>query len=182
MTDVKLGNLIGPDARRDAVHIAIAPVIAAEKLQPGQHVGFVKQGDSEHVGDCEEPIGIVDPFLKRMVQRDERFYLCLYPNTTTSLRHEWSHTAFMPEPEREAFDMMKPRWRVEQFAKRMRMTFDEIMQAARDWAYEGMPATAGSTMYSDISCDEWEQFWTDFGTLTGTTQGNRGNMFDRCAC
>ena len=38
----RLGQLIEDgDRRRDAIHVAVAPVTAAERLAPGQHVGLV---------------------------------------------------------------------------------------------------------------------------------------------
>jgi hypothetical protein len=92
-----LGSLITDgDRRRDAVHVAVAPVTAAERLAPGQHVGFVTPGDTETVGPCEQPIGVVDPFLTDDVQPGQRFWLFMYPNTVTSLRHVWTHPAFAP--------------------------------------------------------------------------------------
>lgn len=36
--DTKVGSVLYHNACRDAIHIAIAPVIAGEKLNPGQHV------------------------------------------------------------------------------------------------------------------------------------------------
>jgi hypothetical protein len=93
-----LGHLItNSDRRRDAIHIAVAPVTAAERLTPGQHVGFVQAGDTELVGPAENLIGIVDPFLREEVQPGQRFWLFLYPNTVTSLRHVWTHPAFVPK-------------------------------------------------------------------------------------
>lgn len=92
-----LGRLItNGDRRRDAIHIAVAPVTAAGRLAPGQHVGFVTAGDTETVGACETPIGIVDPFLPGDVLPGQRFWLFMYPNTVTSLRHVWTHPAFAP--------------------------------------------------------------------------------------
>lgn len=89
-----LGRLIDDgDRRRDAIHIAVAPVTAAERLAPGQHVGLVA-GDTEYVGPAEKCIGIVDPFLPEPVDKGQRFWLFLYPNTVTSLRHFWTHPAF----------------------------------------------------------------------------------------
>lgn len=39
-----LGDLCDSDARRDAVHIAVAPVIAGQHLDPGYHVGLDDSG------------------------------------------------------------------------------------------------------------------------------------------
>jgi hypothetical protein len=91
----RLGQLIEDgDRRRDAIHIAVAPVTAAERLAPGQHVGLIREGGTELVGPCEQPIGIVDPFLAGAVEPGQRFWLFLYPGTVTSLRHIWTHPAF----------------------------------------------------------------------------------------
>lgn len=91
----KLGRLIDDgDRRRDAIHIAVAPVMAAELLAPGQPVGFVEPGNMELVGPCAERIGIVDPFLTASVAPGQRFWLFLYPGSITGLRHVWTHPAF----------------------------------------------------------------------------------------
>ena len=72
----------------------IAPCVAAEDLEPGQHVGLVG-GESDVAGTrTARLVGIVDPFLTETVRAGQRFYLCLYPNTVTSLRHHWAHPAF----------------------------------------------------------------------------------------
>ncbi|HVK17304.1 MAG TPA: hypothetical protein VM533_10175 [Fimbriiglobus sp.] len=98
MNGPNLGSLIDDgDRRRDAVHIAVAPVTAAGTLAPGQHVGFVSEGNLETVGVSESPIGIVDPFLREPVQKGERFWLFVYPNTITGLRHVWTHPAFQAQ-------------------------------------------------------------------------------------
>lgn len=94
-----LGQLISiTEAQRDAIHIAVAPVIAAHILVPGRHVGFVEEGNTEKVGIVDESIGIVDPFLMMSVQPGQRFWLFLYPNTVTGLRHDWTHPAFASAP------------------------------------------------------------------------------------
>lgn len=91
-----LGKTPGADARRDAVHIAVAPVIAAESLEPGQHVGLSERGRAILARVGIEGIGVVDPYLTEHVREGEKFWLFLYPGTVTSLRHVWSHPAFKP--------------------------------------------------------------------------------------
>lgn len=91
----ELGRLIEDgDRRRDAIHIAVAPVTAAERLTPGQPVGFVDEGDPERVGPCDRNLGLVDPFLGAAVEPGQRFWLFLYPGTVTSLRQIWTHPEF----------------------------------------------------------------------------------------
>lgn len=101
----RLGELAGQYESRDAVHIAIAPVVAIETLRPGEHVGLSTDGRGTKLATA---IGIVDPFLKDSVKSGERFWVFLYPRTITSLRHEWTHPAFAKAeprafPESEAF-------------------------------------------------------------------------------
>jgi hypothetical protein len=91
----QLGQFIEDgDRRRDAIHIAVAPVTAADRLAPGQHVGLIQEGNLELVGSCERNIGVVDPFLTGEVEPGQRFWLFLYPGTITGLRHVWTHPAF----------------------------------------------------------------------------------------
>jgi hypothetical protein len=88
--NLPIGKLVTGEEGRDAVHVAIAPVAAPCELRPGQHVDA--HGRPEGPGVV--PVGIVDPFLREAVRPGERFWLFLYPNTVTSLRHEWTHPAF----------------------------------------------------------------------------------------
>lgn len=95
MSDVKLGKLIEGIGKRDAIHVAVAPVTAGEDLNPGDHVevrgsGAAYKGD-HGLGDL---VGVVDPFLKQAVKKGERFWLCLYQFSTTGMRHAWSHPKF----------------------------------------------------------------------------------------
>lgn len=90
----KVGKLLYSKARRDAIHVAVLPVIAAHTLRPGEHVGISYEFDGLHfVGDVDDKIGIVDPFLTDTVPTNGKFYLLLYPNTITSMRHHWEHPA-----------------------------------------------------------------------------------------
>lgn len=90
-----LGKIITTEQHRDAIHVAVAPVIANRTLFPGQHIGFTAPG-AETVDENGPNIGIVDPFIVGRVQKGERFWMYLYPGSITSLRHDWTHPAFVP--------------------------------------------------------------------------------------
>lgn len=90
---LNIGQLITTEQFRDAIHIAVVPVTAAQTLLPGQHVSLVNPENLE-VGYCQHTLGVVDPFLKQPVEKGQRFWLFLYPGSITSLRHEWTHPKF----------------------------------------------------------------------------------------
>jgi hypothetical protein len=98
-----IGSILQPHERRDAIHIAVAPVIAARALTPGQHIGLTADGKASTEAGIK--IGIVDPFLSRNVNAGERFFLFLYPQTVTSLRHEWTHPAFTSTEEKDRSEL-----------------------------------------------------------------------------
>jgi hypothetical protein len=78
-----VGRLVEGDPGRDAIHVAVIPMLAVRQMQPGEHLAN----------------GIVDPFLKVPVQPGQRYWLFLYPGTVASLRHVWTHPAFSDERE-----------------------------------------------------------------------------------
>ena len=92
-----LGKLIGPDAGRDAVHVAVAPCkVVGVSLLPGQRARLV-DGSTDLVQAAyhgQEWHGIVDPFLDEAVSEGQWVYLCIRPGTITGLRHVWKHPAF----------------------------------------------------------------------------------------
>lgn len=87
-----LGTLdLGENPGRDAIHLAVEPCIAGERLFPGQDIGLVDGKASPKAGKL---LGIVDPFIKGQIIEGERFWLIVYPRQITSLRHVWSHPDF----------------------------------------------------------------------------------------
>lgn len=110
--EVKLGELITDVRRRDAIHIAMCPVISGDMLpiNPGDEIGILSQkkvgnhtqiivvGDSYHsfnnLPKKIKMLGIADPFLKQTISKDQQFWMLLFPNTITNLRHEWEHPHF----------------------------------------------------------------------------------------
>lgn len=94
-----IGHLIDATAQRDAIHVAILPVVADKRMCPGDEAGFVEEGNRELVGPITPAVGIVDPFLKEPVRKGDRFWLFLPPGSITSLRHDWTHPAVSDAPQ-----------------------------------------------------------------------------------
>lgn len=93
-----IGQLLtDKNARRDALHFAVAPVVAAQGLLVGEHIGLNADGQAISEAVNIKLLGIVDPFLLHQVKPGERFWMFLYPNTITALRHVWDHPAFAEE-------------------------------------------------------------------------------------
>lgn len=104
----KLGTLPGPEAQRDAVHVAIVAVKAGMRLAPGALVRMDKTPKGEpiavQIALSDQVIGVVDPFLSASVESGKRFWLCLRPGTITGMRHHWEHPAFPDSMEKPALE------------------------------------------------------------------------------
>ena len=185
-TTKAVGKLLTEDFGRDAIHVAVAPVEAGEKLAPGQHIGIGANGKAfcRHTTS----IGIVDPFLSVNVQIGERFFIFLYPGTITSLRHEWEHPAFKPteaaptaNPE-DSSDVAAAKRRIAVYADAVGLSYDRTMEAAEDWLrseeYHIFNYDTPDEAYTGA-----EAFWNDYEIVTGkkVEQGKKQNFFS-CSC
>ncbi len=88
-----LGQIIDATQKRDAIHLAVEPVIAGEDLMPG-HPITVRDGTATYARQGDGALGIVDPFLPGLIAKGQRFWFVMNPRMVTSLRHVWSHPAF----------------------------------------------------------------------------------------
>jgi len=179
MSNIPLGKLLEGNEARDAIHIAIAPVIAGEKLKPGQTVGFIEKGNCEVVGGMGEPIGIVDPFLDEAVKQGERFWLLLFPNTITSLRHDWAHPAFHAENKSTVDEANAKAW-IETYASTFGLSYGELVESAIDYLDRGDYLSQGGRFEGEYICAE---FWDYFQRATGrmVDLDDRGSFFS-CSC
>lgn len=182
--DLKLGQIINEFRQRDAIHVAVAPVRAAQMLLPGQHVGLIERGNAELVGSAANKIGIVDPYLTSAVREGERFWLFLYPNTVTGLRHEWSHPLFVESaPARSTKDEAE-RW-LRDFGERTGIDYNDLIEAMQNYAAHGSYFTiefdTPDELYSE---SERSQMWQAFQDITGVelTDDVRGSQPFTCAC
>lgn len=171
MSELNFGHIIKTDElpERDAVHVAVAPMIAGEKLHPGDHVGIMADG---HAGEVDPTVGVVDPFLRKAVNRGEKFWLFVYPKTITNLRHLWSHPAF---------DVVKPNmsphtiW-LRDFADSIPIDYETLMNGAKQFAERGDYLNCGELLQN---ADLPDEFWEHFEAVTGIK--GSGNFFS-CSC
>jgi len=93
MTQIELGSLRS-DNHRDAIHVAVVPLVLKEPMTPGEW--FQLDDDGEAIGGSEiEAIGIIDPFLsRRSYSAGCEVWGVLRPNTISGMRHHWYHPAF----------------------------------------------------------------------------------------
>jgi hypothetical protein len=187
-----LGTIIDDTQKRDAIHLAVEPVVAKETVWPGQHVTV--EGIGSHNGK-KGTIGIVDPFLTEMVRPGQRFWLILYPRTIKSLRHVWEHPAFPPselqaisESTKSLSDVEKSKKWIENYVEEIKKwgggedihDYDDLMNAANKWL------ASNNDWWLNFSVDNEsldENFWYHYEIVTGkkVEDGKKQNFFS-CAC
>ena|SRR6185312_1356811 len=175
----KLGHLFvaDGDADRDAIHVAVIPAIAQVFMKPGQHVA-IKDGYAVPVPPGEG-VGVVDPFLTEYVEERERFWLCLYPGTITSLRHDWTHPAFPKVAPVSPAQGASEAW-LQAFAQGVGLSYEDLLQGAREWVNCGEYLNRGSLLEGEYVPEE---FWHHFEVVTGTRvdEGSKESFFT-CSC
>lgn len=168
-SELGLGKIIETEQGRDAIHVAIIPIVAYEDLWRGREVGLTNDGRATTQAD--RMIGIVDPFLKQTVEAGQKFWLFLFPNTVTSLRHEWTHPAF---PQFGAPDVPPPpapvdenRLAAERAAAICGLSYGALMDAFEQYAdtSEQWPEythMGQNERYKRVNRLDWEKAWAHY--------------------
>ena len=196
-TDIpNLGEFAHIDAQRDAIHIAVVPMIAAGELEPGSHVRIL-DGTEDTVTSAYDyeseklvgAIGVVDPFLEyrygcgRGIQHGDRVWVLLYPNTITSLRHTWTHPAFERAKVLAGTTSESEKWLMS-FADRWHMDYSSMIKYARRGNGEIIIAR-GTDLHrpSDLGTDE-HLFWYHLEKVTGENfdSMHRASVIWSCSC
>lgn len=181
-----LGTIIDATQKRDAIHLAVEPVIAGERLNPGECITVI-EGVANAVAR-ESALGIVDPFLEKPVKQGERFWFIMMPRMVTSLRHVWAHPAFQDEAGTPAHDKKSPAesW-LRTLAESVGISYGRLMDGANDWVRSrrrgdrwGEYIIGGAEMEGESVPDE---FWNHYETMTGDSvaEEHRGSFFS-CSC
>jgi hypothetical protein len=178
--DIGIGSLCAPDAKRDAIHFACAPVEAGHMLDPGDRV-VVKDGLAVQTHD-QNWIGIVDPFLGETVKRGQRFWLILNPGSITAMRHAWEHPAFGDEPPAVGADFAK------QFladtASEWDITYDQLIAGLTNYSKDEFfwfldEENESRSLWTSHDCPA--TLWDAFTAVTGIKVAKRAEYFT-CSC
>jgi hypothetical protein len=156
-----LGTIINESEKRDAIHLAVEPIIAASKLFPGQDVGII-EGKADV---CDKPLGIVDPFLKHPVYPGQYFWLVVYPRRINSLRHVWDHPDF---PEESNNIQNKPDFKesedwIKSLAESLDIGYENLMRGAENFIKNDFYLVEGETLEDEMTPPE---FWKHYQVVT----------------
>lgn len=187
---------IPENSGRDAIHLAVEPVVAGHMLKPGQRV-FIANGCAFadfNIDPNVRATGIVDPFLERPILAGEKFWFVVLPRTITSLRHVWSHPAF---PEAESVvdtdphyvfnpeQSMAMAW-MKDYCRELGERYEYIMDGAKKFI------ESGDYLYGEKDRGNLEgvnfhpqEFWDKYEAITGEKVGGhtRGEgSFFSCSC
>lgn len=204
-----LGTIITPNEKRDAIHLAVENVVAAEILAPNDDVGFLPDG---RVGkNAAVKLGKVDPFLTNYVMEGVNFWLVVYPRQITSLRHVWEHPSFpaselspstpsapkkvrrkaaapkamaspetpLPAPVLDPDVEESERW-LEDYAAQIDITYKELIRAADDFVSHGEYLIDGGKFEGESLPNG---FWDHYERVTGNIvpENERWSFFS-CSC
>jgi hypothetical protein len=182
----ELGKIISGDMPdRDAVHIAIIPLVAGEDLYSGARVKLSSTSIDTAISSYydTDAVGIVDPFLEcGNVRKGEKFWCFLLPNTINGLRHHWAHPAF----DRTVESMNEHKKWLLEFCDKWHFDCDELVEAATsdaDWRYV---VAHGRDLHdkSELDEGEYELFWYHMEGFTGQKfdEAHREGMGWSCSC
>ncbi len=154
MSQVKLGTSPSPSEGRDAVHVAVVPVQALCTVARGARVRLV-QGRHDVAGPCGDgdADGVVDPFMRaKCVKKGEWFWMCLYPETVTSLRHVWEHPRF-PESTEGKINLEQVGYEIGQFHTAKMWLVDYVKRNCPYWTEEDASGETGYTRFLEYVKD-----------------------------
>lgn len=186
-----LGTIHTRDEKRDAIHLAVLPIEAGQRLIRGNHIVVLDGVALAVPGGHPKAVGIVDPFLTGAVEKGQRFWLVIYPRTIQSLRHVWSHPAFPDEagyPPAHVDDdatTVKARAAIHAVAVDLGVSDEAMMKGAKNWLESREDRTGIMMCFGkDLSYDwNMEAFWNAYALLTGeSVPEDKARAFFTCAC
>ncbi len=181
-TTPNLGNTPTEAHKRDAIHIAVAPVKAGRILHAGDFVKLNDSGEAIHAL-VPEAIGVVDAFLQDRVRPGDTFWLMLFPQTITSLRHEWTHPAFEREAVSDNTNTQKAeseKW-LRNWAVNHAFTYDYVLSVLNEMLSSGY-ACAGDDSQAEAFNEDRINLLLHASIITGKTMEDVEGAYFSCSC
>lgn len=179
-----LGTII-EDGGRDAIHLAVEPVIAGETLKPGQDIGIVDGKAFHSGGKSNKWLGIVDPFINRRIEPGEKFWLVVYPRQITSLRHVWSHPDFPEDAPRHEEYNRHELW-IRNYAASIPLRYEDLMHGADQWVESRKGGGWGEYLcYGGLLEGEYvpDEFWEHYEAIRNVVlEDDQKGSFFTCSC
>lgn len=175
---VKVGCVIAASSavKRDAIHVAIAPVMAGETLARGTRIRILPEGLAFR--DEDNGIGIVDPFLRTAgVAIGERFWMFVEPGTISGLRHDWHHPVIDAAESKDP-EVIAAIAAITAFARRCGKSYEDLMMDAASYAADGNQLSDRDMEYNEY---DWVVFWKLYQKATGASRVPDGtNPYSCC--
>lgn len=192
-----LGTII-ESGDRDAIHLAVMPIVASEALRPAQHIGIK---DGKATAHADKMLGIVDPFLTKNVEEGQKFWLIVYPRQITSLRHVWSHPDFEDQKIDKLVQAESELWLRNWCEINDVPSYDHVVAAVmgemfdspdeESWGRSGyvvdkdaddhFPEGYITFLGRDAHCSIPPEFWVHLKNVTGKDPVNKVSYFS-CSC
>ncbi len=181
---LKIGQLITGKMHRDAIHVAVVPVVAGEDLFPGKRVHVSRNFDgtleaNDYGADERGVQGIIDPFLRETVRQGQQCWLFVLPGTITALRHDWTHPAF-PSTTTNLTDKMESEAWLRKYANDYSANYDDMVAGAVSGEGYCFGDDDGPPQYRNCK----DEFWRHIENVTGkclSDDHKDGTMFT-CGC
>lgn len=179
---LKIGSPIDCEQFRDAIHVAVAPVVAGEGLNPAERIALNGNGEAVR---AKKAVGIVDPYLQSPIRKGQKFWMFLMPGSVTSLRHEWTHPAFReqaiaaPALSNEVDESVA--W-LKNFANEdVGLRYDRILEIGREAITSGS-AFVGGDNEQDVFNEQKDEFLKHVAIVLGLKSPDRNDVYFSCAC
>jgi len=181
-----IGKKLKGTEQRDAIHVAIMPVVCGEDyLNAGDEVGLV-YGTTNTVKRKQsvyglEILGVIDPFLgSTHTKKGDVVWCFLKPGTITGLRHEWTRPDIdNPKPPKSESE----RW-LREFADKWNFDYHSMIQAAQE--REGYVVARGIDLHSrsELDAGDEAEFWRHIEAITGEefSEAHRAEFGWSCSC
>lgn len=181
----QLGRVLSEsEGVRDAIHIAIIPVIIGNRMTPGSRVAYNAEANRVFT-DTHNTIGVIDPFLPMAsLAPGTRVYLFLDPYTITSLSHHWTHPAFPVEvsapPSTLTIQEIALKT-ISEAAEQLGYTRGRFMQILDDYAISDEYEQDNSESYKRVDVD-WRLVWSAWVQVTGRAVPKWAHAPFTCSC